>query len=207
MAVRESRGDIIVFQNSDVAPLTPWALHSLLSALRSPTVGAAFGRQIPRPDAHSWVRRDYAAAFPAGRVCPEWMPLSLPFAAIRRSALERHPFHSAAWGSEDTEWGMWAPDAGVTVSYVPDATVMHSHNYTLRHLYGRRFIEGGRLTRSSTDGLKRRGDSSGGLWRRGSVTWCTHFVYVTWLALPPARPGDWCITGPTPGAIATVSCE
>jgi len=141
-AIEASSGDVLVFQNSDTVPLTSTALLRLVGALDEPRVVAAFARQIPRPEADGWVRRDYEVSFPEKGQAPPWMPLSLPFAAIRRSAWERHPFHTAAWGSEDIEWGTWARREGLIVRYVPECLVMHSHNYTLRETFGRRFIEG-----------------------------------------------------------------
>jgi rhamnosyltransferase len=141
-AIAGCRGDRLVFQNSDAVPLSPHALARLLAALDDPGVDAAFGRQVPRPEARGWVRRDHAESFPAAGPAPAWMPYALPFAAMRRAAWERHAFHTEAWGSEDTEWGTWARRHGRTIRYVADAIVMHSHNYTLRELYGRRFIEG-----------------------------------------------------------------
>ncbi|HLL85534.1 MAG TPA: glycosyltransferase family 2 protein [Longimicrobium sp.] len=142
MAIREAKGDFLVFQNSDVVPLAQNALERLLAPLERGEADAAFARQLPRPEAHTWVRRDYAVAFPAAGEPPPWMSYSLPFAAMTRAAWTRRPFYEDAWGSEDTEWGHQARKAGLTVRYVPDALVMHSHNYTLRQLYGRRFIEG-----------------------------------------------------------------
>jgi rhamnosyltransferase len=142
MAVAAARGDVLVYQNSDVVPLSPCTLERLLGALDAPRVVAAFGRQIPRPEAHGWVRRDYASSFPKSGPAPTWLPYSLPLAAMRRTAWAQHPFYTDAWGSEDTEWGTWARRSGLEVLYVPDAIVMHSHNYTLRELYGRRFVEG-----------------------------------------------------------------
>ena len=141
-AIRESRGEILVFQNSDTVPLTTGTLGRLLAAFDDPEVQASFARQLPRPDADAWVRRDYAVSFPDADEAPEWIPLSLPLAAIRRTAWERHPFYTDAWGSEDVEWGAWARQQDWKIAYVRDALVMHSHNYTLRQLYGRRFIEG-----------------------------------------------------------------
>jgi rhamnosyltransferase len=141
-SIREACGDILVFQNSDVVPLAPDSLARLLAAFEDPAVDAAFGRQIPRPEAFNWVIRDYKVSFPESGPAPEWMPFSLPLAAMRRSAWEDHPFYTEAWGSEDCEWGVWAKRTGRVVRYVPDAIVMHSHNYSLRELYGRRFIEG-----------------------------------------------------------------
>jgi rhamnosyltransferase len=141
-AIASSSGDLLVFQNSDVVPLSPHTLARLIAAFDDPEVDAAFGRQIPRPEACGWVRRDYAASFPADGPAPAWMPYALPLAAMRRSAWEQHAFYTEAWGSEDTEWGTWAQQSGRVIRYVPDAVVMHSHNYTLREMFGRRFIEG-----------------------------------------------------------------
>jgi len=141
-AIAGTRGEIVVFLNSDAVLLAPDALQILMDAFRDPAVQAAFARQIPRPEAHTWVRRDYAKSFPAQGPAPSWITLSLPFAGMRRSAWKQHPFYLDAWGSEDTEWGRWARAHGMTVRYLASALVMHSHNYTLRQLYGRRFIEG-----------------------------------------------------------------
>ena len=141
-AIEQTSGEIIVFQNSDTVPLTQFALERLVQAFDCPNVQAAFGRQIPRPEAVDWVRRDYKASFPEKGPAPEWMTMSLPFATMRRSAWQLHRFYCDAWASEDTEWGYWARRNGMKISYVPEALVMHSHNYTLRQIYGRRFVEG-----------------------------------------------------------------
>jgi len=137
-----ARGEIVVLLNSDSVLLTPESLAQLVAAFDDSRVDAALGRQVPRPEAHSWVRREYAESFPATGDTPPWITLSAPLAALRKSAWERHPFYRDAWGSEDTEWGQWARDENIEIRYVPDALTMHSHNYTLRELKGRRFIEG-----------------------------------------------------------------
>ncbi len=142
MAVEQCRGEIIVFQNSDGVPLTTETLGRLIAAFDDPETSAALTRQIPRPDAHSWVRREYKESFPDAEKTPDWITLSLPMAAIRRSAWEQHPFYTQCWGSEDTEWGHWAKREGLRIQYVSEATIMHSHNYSLHQLYGRMFIEG-----------------------------------------------------------------
>lgn len=132
----------IAFQNSDVVPLDPFVLERLLTAAQQHDCVATFARQVPRPEAWQSVRRDHEQAFPATRTNPDWLPLSLPMALIRRDALIARPFYNGAWASEDTEWGHWARTAGHRVKYVPEACVMHSHNYTLRELRGRKFVEG-----------------------------------------------------------------
>jgi len=141
-AAEEARGEILVFWNSDVVPLDSGCLASLLGAFDDPEVVAAFARQVPRPEARAWVRRDYASSFPPHEPAPPWITLSLPLAAMRKAAWAQRPFYVDAWASEDTEWGHWAKQQGLKVAYVPTAMVMHSHDYTLRQLYGRRFVEG-----------------------------------------------------------------
>lgn len=141
-AIAQTHGEIIVFVNSDAVPLVPQTLSRLVAAFDDAKVQAAFARQLPRPDADTWVRRDYASSFPDADHTPPWIKLSLPMAAMRRSIWEQRPFYTDAWASEDTEWGHWALTHGHAIKYVPDALVMHSHNYTLRQLYGRRFVEG-----------------------------------------------------------------
>lgn len=140
-AIEKLSSDIVIFLNSDAVPLNPYLFEKLLAPFNDPDVYGAYGRQLPRPDACSWVIRDYLVAFPPDQA-PSWMNLSLSCAAIRRKAWKLHPFYTKAWGSEDYEWGKWAKDQGHRIEYVPDSLVMHSHNYTFRQLYGRRFIEG-----------------------------------------------------------------
>lgn len=141
-AIRRSNSDIVVFVNSDVIALTDASLRHLVAAFEDPEVQAAFGRQAPRPEAVSWVRRDYAVSYPERGPAPAWQKLSLPFAALRKSAWEQHPFYTAAYSSEDTEWGNWALSQGYKIAYVPEALVMHSHNYTFKEISARRFVEG-----------------------------------------------------------------
>ena len=141
-AAERARGQILVFQNSDSVLQSEHALLRLVEAFDDPAVQAAFGRQVPRPEAEPWVRREYHESFPAHGAAPPWITLSMPLAAMRRSAWSERPFYDLAWASEDSEWGHFARRHGWCVRYVPEAVTMHSHNYTLRQLYGRQFVEG-----------------------------------------------------------------
>lgn len=141
-AIEQTESELIVFLNSDAVPLTPSALRHLVDAFKDSDTQAAFGRQVHRPEAHTWVRRDYEASFPEASPPPSWLKMSLAFAAMRRSAWQRHPFYAEAWASEDQEWAAWAEKNGCRVRYIPQALVMHSHNYTLSQVHGRRFVEG-----------------------------------------------------------------
>lgn len=142
MAIEEAKADIIVFQNSDGVPLCQHTLQRLVDAFDDENIQAALTRQLPRPEADTWVKKDYALSFPDAEQTPEWIRMSLPMAALRKEVWQKHPFYTDAWASEDTEWGEWAVRNGYNIKYVKDAIIMHSHNYTLKQIYGRKFVEG-----------------------------------------------------------------
>lgn len=142
IAIEKAKGDLIVFLNSDAVMSSPGCLRALLEPFLDEKVQASFGRQLSRPDAKPYVAAEMLKSFPEKGLCPKWISYALPFAAMRKKAWEEHRFYTDAWGSEDTEWGVWAEKNGHVVRYVPKACVMHSHNYSLRQLYGRRYIEG-----------------------------------------------------------------
>ena len=130
-AIEAAENEIVVFQNSDVVPLTPYALERLVAPFDEPHVAAAYARQAPRPEADAWVRRDYDASFPDSPEAPPWISISLPFAALRKSVWRQHPFYDNAWASEDTEWGEWARTNGHEIHYVHDALVTEPGRHLL----------------------------------------------------------------------------
>jgi rhamnosyltransferase len=141
-AIQNSTSPLIVFQNSDCVPCGPGVLGAVVDALEMAGTAAAFCRQVARPGAWTWVRAEYERSFPESGPAPEWMKFSLPFAGLGRKYWDEHHFYADSWGSEDTEWGNWATGKGYKVAYLPQATVIHSHNYSLKGIYGRKFIEG-----------------------------------------------------------------
>ena len=141
-AIAATEDEIIVFINSDSVLLCPDSMSQLLKHFDEPENAAVFGRQAPRPEADTWVQRDYALSFPEQGPAPKWITLSLPLAGFRRSVWDQHAFYTQAWASEDSEWGYWASQNGHRVIYEAQALTMHSHNYSLKEVYRRRFVEG-----------------------------------------------------------------
>lgn len=142
LGAEHASADLLVFQNSDTVPMDSKALGLLVNALEDPSVDAAFARQMPRPEAWSWVKHELESAFPDSDVTPSWITFEAPFSIMRKTAWEEHPFFVDAWGSEDTEWGHWARNNNRKVLYIKDSRVMHSHNHNLKQLYGRLFCDG-----------------------------------------------------------------
>ena len=141
--VRDARGEVVVFNNSDAVPLDDRWLAELVKPLRSGSHRVfAFANQLPRPDAQALVRKDSERAFGDGRVQATWrFFFSLASSATWRQNLIDVPFDEKIQYSEDVEWA-WRNSRRekdpVEIVYCPDSHVEHSHNYTLREL-ARRF--------------------------------------------------------------------
>ena len=142
--VRDARGDIVVFNNSDAVPIDDRWLDSLVKPLLDEPSRPVFtfANQLPRQDAQALVRKDSERAFGNGKVQATWrFFFSLASSATWRRLLVETPFDEEIQYSEDVEW-TWRNSRRtqhpVRIVYCPDAHVEHSHNYTLREL-ARRF--------------------------------------------------------------------
>ena len=142
-AVARSRGETVVFINSDATPADERWLERLVAPFSDPTVGATFGRQVARPDARSLFVKDTERAFGDGRVSSTWAHFfSMANSAVRRELAVAMPFETRIQYSEDIEWSYRLRRAGHRIEYVPTAVAAHSHNYTLAQSLRRHRGEG-----------------------------------------------------------------
>ncbi|MEM9381764.1 MAG: glycosyltransferase [Planctomycetota bacterium] len=142
-----SRGEILVFLTQDAIPASPDWLQTLVANFENPEVGAAYCRNVPRPDADVLTKvfsgRDpgYAEGRRETRLPPrdeyeamgpQERRLLYNFndvaSAFRRDLWERHPFPRTPFG-EDVLMARAFLEAGFTVVYDDVATVEHSHDY------------------------------------------------------------------------------
>jgi len=138
-----SDGDLVAFLNSDCTPQNASWLRTLLAGFADDRVAAVFGRQIPRPDCHPLYAKDTEATYGDGSRQQYWRHcFSMASSAIRRSAWEQLRFNEHIQYSEDIDWTWRARQQGYTIRYVPNAVIMHSHNYTLRQYFKRNYGEG-----------------------------------------------------------------
>ncbi|MBQ7176210.1 MAG: glycosyltransferase family 2 protein [Victivallales bacterium] len=142
--VKDAKGDLLVFNNSDAVPLDDYWLAELVKPLVSEPDKAAFAfaNQMPRKDATALVRKDSERAFGDGKVHSTWrFFFSLASSATWKKLLVETPFDEDIQFSEDVEW-TWRNSRRqqnpVSIVYCPDSHVEHSHNYTLKQL-ARRF--------------------------------------------------------------------
>ena len=145
--------DIVAFLTQDAIPASPDSIRRLVAAFDDPEVAIAYGRQLPRPKAKPIEAHARFFGYP-NQSCikskdsiPELglraATVSNSFAAYRRSILlELGGFPKGTLFGEDTLTGAKAILAGYKIAYVADATVYHSHDYTLIQEFRRYFDNG-----------------------------------------------------------------
>jgi glycosyltransferase involved in cell wall biosynthesis/GT2 family glycosyltransferase len=154
----ESRGELLVFLTQDAIPTSADWLERLAANFGAPEVGAAYCRNVPRPDAELLTvvfsandpgygpeRRevrlppDYASLDPhARRLLYNFNDVA---SAVRRELWQRHPFPRTRFG-EDLLMARALLEAGCTVVYDAEATVEHSHDYGPAEMRARAEIDG-----------------------------------------------------------------
>lgn len=150
-----SDADIIVFLTQDAILASSDSIARLVSCFDDPRVGAAYGRQLPRPGADPIEAHARFFNYPAQsevrtqadipRLGFKTIFFSNSFGAYRRSALmEVGGFLKEANFGEDTLAAAHLLLAGWKIAYAADAPVYHSHAYSIAEEY-RRYVQIGRF--------------------------------------------------------------
>jgi rhamnosyltransferase len=150
-------GDHVAYLTDDSVPASDAWLASLLRAFDlAPDVALAYGPYRPRPHASVMVTREltefFAALSPDGRPRvdrglrdEDRRPGPVTFftdanSCIARWAVERVPFRHVSF-AEDQLLATDMLSAGFAKAYMPDAAVVHSHDYPPLERFGRYFDE------------------------------------------------------------------
>jgi rhamnosyltransferase len=142
--MREAGAAWVVFLNSDCEPVDAhWLAQLMREALADARNGAAFGRQRARPDCEAVYAHDYERCFGPKRETARWDHFfSMANSVVNRVAWEQHPFREDLQYSEDDEWSRRLVERGWRIAYAEEASVLHSHNYTLSQAHRRCYGEG-----------------------------------------------------------------
>lgn len=153
-----ARGDLLVFLTQDAIPGSKHWLATLARNFEDPAVGAAYCRNVPRPDAQLLTRvfsendPGYTAGRRETRLPANYAQLDAHerrllynfndvASAVRRELWERHPF-PRTWFGEDVLLARAVLEAGWTVVYDDVAVVEHSHDYGPEEMRKRCRIDG-----------------------------------------------------------------
>ena len=149
---REASHDWIVYLNADATPVgREWLVNLLKACVDNPKFGAAFSRQIPRPDCQAVFAHDYDRCFGPERESKHWEHFfSMVSSATHRSVFDKVPIREDLQYAEDDEWTRRLVENGYEIPYAIESVVMHSHNYTLRQSYKRSFGDAKAMAATST---------------------------------------------------------
>ena len=181
--------ELLVFLTQDAILASENAMTLLLNAFVDPKVAAAFGRQLPRPQADPIEAHARLFNYPAQSSIRDLASrkemgfkaifISNSFAAYRRSALIAvGGFPSQIIFGEDTVTAGRLLLAGWKIAYVAESQVYHSHAYTLRQEF-KRYIDIGVLHAKQPWMLREFGQTGAAGWRfvrsELSYLWPSHF--------------------------------
>lgn len=144
----------LVFLTQDAVLASPHSISELLKAFENSDVAAAYGRQLPANNADTIATHSRLFNYPAFSKCENLRAYtgkpsikaifsSNSFAAYDLrlfNALDR--FKAPSIMSEDLLFAAKAILAGYSLCYQAEATVYHSHNYTLKQQFSRYFDTG-----------------------------------------------------------------
>ncbi|MHB8810921.1 MAG: glycosyltransferase family 2 protein [Desulfobulbaceae bacterium] len=150
LGARAAIGDLLVYMTQDAVPADQESLAHLLAPLADERVAAAYGRQLPYPEASCFARHLRAFNYPERSVVRSFEDrarygfktafISNSFAAYRRDRLaEVGFFQEGLVFGEDTFTVAKLLRRGYCVAYAAEARVLHSHNYTLAMDFRRYF--------------------------------------------------------------------
>jgi rhamnosyltransferase len=133
--------EILVYLTQDAVLVGPDSLSTLVAAFKDPRVGAACGRQLPRPGASAIETHARAFNYPPvsdvrslasrDRLGIKTVFMSNSFAAYRRSALMCvGGFPNNVIFGEDSITTARLLLANYSIAYVAEACVYHSHGYS-----------------------------------------------------------------------------
>ncbi len=147
---RISDGDILVYLTQDAVLEDAHSLANLVAPFADPKIAAAYGRQLPYPDATCFAEHLRAFNYPSKSSVRCWEDrvtygfktafISNSFAAYRKQPLERVGFFEEGMlFGEDTHTLAKLLSNGFCVAYAADACVYHSHNYSVLQDFKRYF--------------------------------------------------------------------
>lgn len=150
LVAEEAKGDIVIFLTQDVLPFDDRSFENIVRPFKDETVGAAYGRQVPYPDASPFAAHLRLFNYPETSSLrsisdKEKFKIKTPFlsnsfSAYRKKAfLQVGGFKERLIVSEDTYAGARLLLAGYKIAYAADAVVYHSHNHTACQEFKRYF--------------------------------------------------------------------
>jgi rhamnosyltransferase len=144
-----ARGEVLVFLSQDAIPASDTWLAALARDFREPSIGAVYGRQLPKAESGLERRSAFAVMYGGARIVKmpmdgiglghKYYHFSNANSAIRRKVWEATRFPVELKVFEDVGIAKRILDSGWSIVYEPEAAVYHSHDFPLNMLFRRYF--------------------------------------------------------------------
>jgi len=132
---------IVVFLNADAIPQDDRWLETLLAPILAGTADATVSKQIPRECARFIDKYDFERAYSERTLAKQPEFFSAVSCAFRRAIWEETKFYDDGY-AEDIAWSKACQEKGARFKLVSESVVEHSHNYTIRGLFKKRYRHG-----------------------------------------------------------------
>ena len=153
LAARATNGEVLIFLTQDVNVYDKHCFETLIKLLAMPEIAASYGRQIPSETAVPTEKFARLYNYPEEAIIKgrEQIPamgiktffFSNVFSAIRRKAFEEiGGFPENVLMFEDMLFAAKLIERGYRIAYVPEAKVIHSHDYSLVQQFQRYYQAG-----------------------------------------------------------------
>jgi rhamnosyltransferase len=140
--IERTREQIIVLLNADAIPMDEKWLENLVTPILNGEADATMSRQVARACAPFIVKRDTLRGYSAKALKGKRTDFfSAVACAFRRSLWEETKFYTDGY-AEDLAWSKACREKGGRFELVPDSVVEHSHNFTIKELYRKRYRHG-----------------------------------------------------------------
>jgi rhamnosyltransferase len=197
LAATEARGNILVFMTQDALPQDNTLLSKLTAPLQISDIAAAFGRHIPRSDASPL--EVYARQFSYPDTASikgiddikqygiKTFRFSNVCSAIKKELfLRAGMFPDGIRANEDMLMAAKLILNGYKVAYVPQAMVIHSHNYSLFQQFRRYYNIGSSLKNNSWVLKYVRAEGEGMRFIKGQARFilkCRKYLWIPYILL------------------------
>jgi rhamnosyltransferase len=153
MGALHAEGSIILFMTQDAIPLDKYCIENLIKPLEVDSIAAVYGRQIPREESIPTEKFARLYNYPEepiikGREQVKEMGIKTFFFSNVFSAIRRKEFYEIGGFPEnvlmfeDMLFAAKLIERGYGIAYVPEAKVIHSHDYSLVQQF-RRYYQAG----------------------------------------------------------------
>lgn len=162
MALKESKGDIVVFMTHDAIPARSSLIENLVAPIENGEAVLTTARQIPKKDASRMEKFVREFNYPdkshiRSKADIQKMGIKTFFCSDVCSAYKREVYFELGGfdypikTNEDMFFAAKVINSGYRIAYVADALVYHSHNFSLKEQYKRNYIQGYEIERHSEE--------------------------------------------------------